>query len=82
MYRQNLKVDPDLQPFIQEASARLRYLFPKVEFYATSDTIEFELENPATISEIREEINYALYRAKVRSDGIANRTALYSAVFK
>lgn len=81
MFEKKFVIEDFLLPFVEEASVRLRYLFPDVEFRVVDDTIIVRSSDAKKEASLAEEVNYALYRAKIRNDGIANRAALYSAVF-
>jgi hypothetical protein len=56
-------------------------LFPEIQFEFIGEKIEMQSEKPFDNEQLQHEISYALYRAKIRNEGAANRAVLYSAVF-
>ncbi len=81
MLKEVIQIDEVLRPFSNEAVARLNYLFSEVRFVVVGDTIEVMSDRTLAIEGLQQEISYALFRAKIRHEGSANRSALYSAVF-
>lgn len=81
MLKEVVQIDVALRPFSDEAVARLNYLFSEVRFVVVGDTIEVWYDRTLEVAELSQEISYALFRAKIRHEGSANRLALYAAVF-
>ncbi len=81
MHQNTFCVDDFLRPFVNDAVARLNYLFPGVRFQVVEGAILMQSDHPLENDILSKEISYALYRAKIRNEGLANRSALYAAVF-
>lgn len=79
--KKSITIDEHLRPFAHDAVARLNYLFPDVRFEFFREKIEIQSAEPFNDEKLQHEISYALYRAKIRSEGTANRALLYAAVF-
>lgn len=79
--KKSITVDEHLRPFAHDAVARLNYLFPDVQFEFFHEKIEIQSAEPFNEEKLQYEISYALYRAKIRSEGTTNRALLYAAVF-
>ena len=80
MFKNTFEIESSLRPFANDASARLNYLFLGVQFIVQGNAIEMRSDHPLEGDELSQEISYALYRSKIRHEGMANRSALYSAV--
>ncbi len=63
------------------AIARLQYLLPDITF--RWDDTELVCFGPEATNwaDVRQEIYYTMYRAKIRNEGAAQRAALFDAVF-
>ena len=81
MFEKSIMFGEHLRPFANDAVARLNYLFPEIQFEFMGEKIEMQSAKSFDSDQLQHEISYALYRAKIRNEGTANRAALYSAVF-
>ena len=70
--------DPALEPFVQDALMRLRYLHPSVRFSHTKDKIV--TSEHSDIEALQRDIAYTLYRSKIASEGSALRNSLLATV--
>ena len=63
------------------AIARLQYLLPNIEFQWDSTELICIGPEDTNWADVRQEIYYTMYRAKIRNEGAAQRVALFDAVF-
>lgn len=70
--------DPSFHAAAEEAIGRLRYLYPKVTFELHADHIAFQDQDDD--GALRRDVAYAVYRAKIASDGRPFRELLHRAV--
>lgn len=76
-----LIVPDGLQNYVQDAINRLFYLYPNVEFSIKGQALTFISSDEIDQQKLCEEVRYSLYRSKIRSEGEAHRSVLFSAVF-
>jgi hypothetical protein len=64
-----------------DAIARLQYLLPDIAFECDGTEVVCFGPEDADWAVVRQEVYYTMYRAKIRNEGAAQRTALFDAVF-
>jgi hypothetical protein len=69
-----------LLPYVEPALARLRYLYPDIEFAAAGNDIEVLSAKGEPAAMVEREIRYALYREKIYAETLPLRRALIKAV--
>lgn len=76
-----LIVPDGLQNYVRDAINRLSYLYPNVDFSITGQDLTFVSSGEINQQKLYEEVRYSLYRSKIRAEGEAHRSVLFSAVF-
>ena len=76
----NIAISVVLLPYVEPALARMRYLYPDLEFAPTESTIEVSCATGELPPAIKREIQYTLYREKIYAETFVLRRALVEAV--
>ena len=77
-----LLIPEHLMSFGPEAMSRLQYLVPEVSFSLNKSKLVCFGPEETDWAAVRQEVYYTLCRAKIRSEGAAQRMALYDSVFE
>lgn len=75
-----ITIDPVLLPYLGSALARMRYLYPDIEFVVKGNVVEVagKANRPSAAAE--RDVLYALYREKIYAETLPLRRALIEAV--
>lgn len=74
-YTIHVEVSPALAPYVDQVLARLRYLYPTVEFSHSNGAIAACADRDP--EELKRDIAYQLYREKIYQEGLPMRQLMY-----
>ena len=76
----NIAVPESFACYADAAATRLRYLFPSWEIDAVPEGIRVSKIGPGDKTLVQREVNYALYRERIRAEGEPLRELLLRSV--
>lgn len=76
----NVYVAPAMLPYVEPTLARLRYVHPHAQFKLAGNIIKITCPAGTSMTDLKRDVQYTLYREKIYAETLPLRRALIDAV--